>query len=387
MVAMIQPHGGSVLCRPLTLLWSLLTLSGLAIGSRGVAIETGLPATIRVGVSGSPPFVFERDDAFSGISVEVWRQVADRLDQPFVLVRQANAEANLKAVSERRIDLAIGPLSITPERLAEKTIDFSQPYFHGQLGLLVPIRPPGLLSRLAPFFGWAALSSLGVLMLMLFIVGNLIWLAERRRNYDQFPRHYFHGVGNGMWFALVTLTTVGYGDRAPLSRTGRTIAGVWMVLSLVALSSVTAGLASAFTVSFSRWSPGTIQRPEALVGQPIAVVEGTTSEVWARIYGARPTAATNLNAAIALLQQGKVHGVMFDRPVLRYYQRQNPSNGLKLADFSLADQTYGFAFPAGSPLGTALDVSIVELNRSGRIHAITEKTFGRTTFEGQPPSE
>lgn len=384
---MIQPHGGSVLCRPLTLLWSLLTLSGLAIGSRGVAIETGLPATIRVGVSGSPPFVFERDDAFSGISVEVWRQVADRLDQPFVLVRQANAEANLKAVSERRIDLAIGPLSITPERLAEKTIDFSQPYFHGQLGLLVPIRPPGLLSRLAPFFGWAALSSLGVLMLMLFIVGNLIWLAERRRNYDQFPRHYFHGVGNGMWFALVTLTTVGYGDRAPLSRTGRTIAGVWMVLSLVALSSVTAGLASAFTVSFSRWSPGTIQRPEALVGQPIAVVEGTTSEVWARIYGARPTAATNLNAAIALLQQGKVHGVMFDRPVLRYYQRQNPSNGLKLADFSLADQTYGFAFPAGSPLGTALDVSIVELNRSGRIHAITEKTFGRTTFEGQPPSE
>jgi len=53
----------------------------------------------------------------------------------------------------------------------------------------------------------------------------------------------------------------------------------------------------------------------------------------------------------------------------------------------LADQTYGFAFPAGSPLGTALDVSIVELNRSGRIHAITEKTFGRTTFDRQLPSE
>lgn len=384
---MAQSHGGSALRRRLSLLCSLLTLSGLAIGTRGLAVEAGLPATIRVGVSGSPPFVFERDDAFSGISVEVWREVADRLDQPFVLVRQANAEANLKAVAERQIDLAIGPLSITPDRLAQKAIDFSQPYFHGQLGLLVPIRPPGLFSRLAPFFGWAALSSLGVLMLLLFIVGNLIWLAERRRNYEQFPRHYFHGVGNGMWFALVTLTTVGYGDRAPLSRTGRTIAGVWMVLSLVALSSVTAGLASAFTVSFSRWAPGTIQRPEALAGEPIAVVEGTTSAVWARIYGARPTAAANLDAAISLLKQGKVHGVMFDRPVLRYYQQQNPNDGFKLASFSLADQTYGFAFPAGSPLGTALDVSIVELNRSGRIHAITEKTFGRTTFEGQPPSE
>jgi polar amino acid transport system substrate-binding protein len=185
----------------------------------------------------------------------------------------------------------------------------------------------------------------------------------------------------------VTLTTVGYGDRAPLSRTGRTIAGVWMVLSLVALSSVTAGLASAFTVSFSRWTPGMIQRPEALAGQPIAVVEGTTSEVWAQLYGARPTVARTLDTAIGLLKQGEVHGVLFDRPVLRYYQQQNPKEGFKLASFSLADQTYGFAFPAGSRLGTALDISIVELNRSGRIHAITEKTFGRPTLDGQPPSE
>ena len=70
-------------------------------------------------------------------------------------------------------------------------------------------------------------------MLLLFVVGNLIWLAERRRNADQFPRQYLKGVGNGMWFALVTLTTVGYGDRAPLSKTGRAIAGVWMVMSLL----------------------------------------------------------------------------------------------------------------------------------------------------------
>jgi len=56
-------------------------------------------------------------------------------------------------------------------------------------------------------------------------------------------------------------------------------------------------------------------------------------------------------------------------------------DGFMLAGFSLADQTYGFAFPAGSPLGAVLDVSIVELNRSGRIHAITERTFGRTTFD------
>ena len=71
---------------------------------------------------------------------------------------------------------------------------------------------PGLITRLRPFIGWAALSSVGILVSLLFIFGNLIWLAERRRNTEQFPRQYLHGVGNGMWFGLVTLTTVGYGD-------------------------------------------------------------------------------------------------------------------------------------------------------------------------------
>ena len=34
-----------------------------------------------------------------------------------------------------------------------------------------------------------------------------------------------------MWFALVTLTTVGYGDKAPITRIGRSLTSVWMVTS------------------------------------------------------------------------------------------------------------------------------------------------------------
>jgi len=63
---------------------------------------------------------------------------------------------------------------------------------------------------------------------------------------------------------------------------------------------------------------------------------------------------------------------MFDRPVLRYYLQSNPGGSFKLAPFSLADQTYGFAFPSGSPLATPLDVAIVEMTRTGRIRAITD---------------
>ena len=346
-----------------------LLLAGLtALALPGDALAQAL----RVGVSGSPPFVMKDGIALRGISLQIWDEAADRLNRPYDLIQFPNTEANVDAVVNGKVDLAIGPISITPGRLANPKIDFTQPYFHGTEDLLLPLRAPSLLARLRPFFGWAALSSAGGLMLLLFLVGNLIWLAERRRNAAQFPRHYLKGVGNGMWFALVTLTTVGYGDRSPLSKTGRTIAGVWMVMSLLALSSITAGLASAFTVSLSRLDPTTIRESSDLRGKTVAVVNGTTSQTWAKIYGARAKSASTLNEAIALLGKGTVDGVLFDGAPLRYYLQQNPEAPYKIAPFSLANQTYGFVLPMDSPLRTPIDVVLLDMQRKGEVKKITD---------------
>ena len=333
----------------------------------------GFAKELRVGVSGSPPFVMEQGGVLSGISIEIWKDVAKRLNQPYKFVVQPNTNANVKAVADGSVDLAIGPISITPTRLANPKIDFTQPYFHGYEGLLIPQKPPGLITRLRPFIGWAALSSVGLLVTLLFIFGNLIWLAERRKNTEQFPRQYLHGVGNGMWFGLVTLTTVGYGDRAPLSRTGRAIAGVWMVMSLVAVSSITAGLASAFTLSLAELAPSSIRRKGDLRGKRIAVVEGTTSLRWGNSYDINSFLAKNLEEAIQTLQEGKVEGIIFDKAPLRHYLKENKNSKLKLANFPLAIQTYGFVLPMGSPLRNQLNIEILEMERNGETARIEDK--------------
>lgn len=334
-----------------------------------------LAKVLRVGVSGHAPFVKRDRSAYSGISVEIWQDVSTALNQPFEWVQQTNTESNLKALAAGEIDLAVGPISITSQRLANPKIDFTQPYFQAEEGLLVPITAPTLLTRLRPFFGLAALSSVAALLMLLFVVGNLIWLAERRSNSEQFPRAYLHGVGNGMWFALVTLTTVGYGDRAPQSRTGRAIAGVWMVLSLVALSSITAGLASAFTVSLAQQSPAAIDDIGDLRDRPVAVVDGTSSEALARFYGARSSVVSSLDDGVDLLRRHQVRAVMFDSVQLRYYLSRHPDLPLKLARVSLAQEAYGFAVPVGSPLRTPIDVQLVEMSLSGRIKAITDQAL------------
>ena len=339
----------------------------------GAGPSAALAGVLRVGVSGSPPFVKHDSNRYGGISVEIWQDVSTRLNQPFEWVSQPNTKASLDALASGEIDIAVGPISITPERLADPRIDFTQPYFQAEEGLLLPVRAPGLWSRLSSFFGIAALSSGGVLIVLLFAVGNLIWLAERRRNSEQFPRSYLSGVGNGMWFALVTLTTVGYGDKSPQSRTGRSIAGIWMVMSLLTLSSITAGLASAFTIAFSELAPIEIESPDDLTNVRVAVVKGTTSESQAINFGAKVHGAEDLANAVAMLQRQEVKAVLFDAIQLRYHLQQNPSPNLRVAPFSISQKAYGFALPANSALRTAIDVELVNMLTGGRVKTLIDQ--------------
>lgn len=53
-----------------------------------------------------------------------------------------------------------------------------------------------------------------------------------------------HGLGDGFWWAITTITTVGYGDIFPVTTTGRIIAAALMVGGIAVLGVVTATLAS-----------------------------------------------------------------------------------------------------------------------------------------------
>ena len=325
---------------------------------------------LKVGVIGTAPFVMQNGDQFEGISLDVWRAIAAENNVQFELVGQATPAAGIDAVEQGRLDLLVGPISITPARLARPDVDFTQPYFFAKSGVLLPLKAPPLFRRLQVFFGWAAVSSVLALISVLATVGVLIWCAERRQNSVQFPRAVLPGVANGMWFALVTLTTVGYGDKAPVTRVGKGITAVWMVMSLIAVSSITAGLASAFTLFLSGASDGGIQSAEGLKEQRVAVVAGTSGEELARRGEMRIIAVKQLADAIEQLEKGHVEAVIFDRPAIRYYLKANPRLGVRLAPFSLAEETYGFALQPNSPLRIPLDVSVLKMQRSKEIETI-----------------
>ena len=55
---------------------------------------------LRVGVSGSPPFVDKKAGVYEGISVEVWRQIANAEKLEYFLIPYPNIDSNIKAVAD-----------------------------------------------------------------------------------------------------------------------------------------------------------------------------------------------------------------------------------------------------------------------------------------------
>ncbi len=75
---------------------------------------------------------------------------------------------------------------------------------------------------------------------------GIVFLFERHA-----PHSNIHTFGESLWWALVTVTTVGYGDYTPVTAPGRVTACVIMGIGLVTLAVITAQVASSFVAQGS----------------------------------------------------------------------------------------------------------------------------------------
>jgi polar amino acid transport system substrate-binding protein len=335
------------------------------------ATPDALDEPLRVVVAGSAPFVVGAGGT-DGLAVDIWAAIASELGLSFELTTAPTVDDALGRVESGEADVAVGPISITADRA--QRVAFTQPYFQAHLSVAAtPQR--SWFARLRPFLSVAFLSGIGGLCMILLIVGTLIWLAERKTNPDQFPRRVGAGIGNGVWMALVTMTTVGYGDRVPTTTTGRVVTGVWMLIAMLIAGSLIAFMSTALTLS--QIGGHGIKSMGDLRDERVAVVAGTTSEAFVARMGGRPVAADDLAAAAALVQSNDVAGLVFDRPAVQHYLQNHPSSTFVLSEARYEPTGYGFAIGLTSALRQRLDIAILQLQRTGRIATVTERWLGR----------
>ncbi len=87
--------------------------------------------------------------------------------------------------------------------------------------------------------GRVAVYVVGATTLLMFIAALAVLDAERGR-----PDANIDGFGDAMWWSFATVTTVGYGDRFPLTGQGRAVAAGLMLTGIALLGVITATFAS-----------------------------------------------------------------------------------------------------------------------------------------------
>ncbi len=329
--------------------------------------------TLVVGIAGSEPFIIKGEDAQlpKGLTIDIWEAMADESGWNYVYHPYATVSDALRAVEKGQIDMVAGPISITAKRLEH--MRFSQPFYQSSLSIASK-ESGGILDTLASLFSFKLLFAVAGFLFMLAIVGTLFWLAERKKNPEEFPASPTKGIGNGMWLAVVTMSTVGYGDMAPKSAVGRVIAGAWIIITIIFATSMVAGIASVLTLA---GTPTVVTNVEQLSGQKAATVAGSPAEDFLRANGVKSVATQSLEEAFSLLENETVQAVVYDRPEVEYYIFNHPEGEFHLSSAEYYKQGYGFAFPQESQLVYKVNLKLLNLSEEHRISRMVERYLGQ----------
>jgi len=91
------------------------------------------------------------------------------------------------------------------------------------------------------------IASVWIGAVLLLATSTLMYLAEGRAQPEAFG-----SIPRAMWWAIVTLTTVGYGDAVPVTVAGKVLAGFTAAIGVGAIAMPTGILASAFSDAVQR---------------------------------------------------------------------------------------------------------------------------------------
>ena len=327
--------------------------------------------TLVVGTKEAPPFAMKAEDGtWYGLSIDLWRSVAEELEITYEL-EERSLEELISGLEDGSLDASVAALTLTAER--EARVDFSHPFYSSGLGIAVaPTRGMDWSALLESFFSPALLQAVGMLVLVLFGFGLLVWLFERRHN-EQFGGAAAEGLGHAFWWSAVTMTTVGYGDKAPVTVGGRIVALVWMFAGVIMISTFTAAIASALTVA----SLGTkVQGPEDLPGARVATVTGSTSERYLEERFLRYDGVDELAEALGMAAEGQVDAVVYDAPILQYLAARPEGGGLQVLPQTFERQLYAIALPEGSELREGINRELLATVSDPAWQEVLERYLG-----------
>lgn len=339
----------------------VMTCLSVATGGDAIDLEgRELAGTkLLVGTRERPPFAMKNPDGtWSGIAIDLWRSIAGQLGVSYEL-RERDRDDLIRGIQDHSLDIVVDAVATTVER--ERLVDFTHPYYTTGLGIAVP-RQIGSDWRgaLHHVFSRELVQLLIVIFAATLLVGLLVWVVERRRNAPHFGGRPVQGIGSAVWWSAATMTTVGYGDKAPITAAGRVIAVAWMFVGIVLLSGITATITTALTL---HRLGSHIQGPEELPGSLVATIPDTAAEAYLKIHHIAVRPYTTVGEGLRAVAHRQVDAMVYDAPILRYVAKAELASAVRVLRVTFDQEDYGLIIPQGSPLREPINRALLTITR------------------------
>ena len=348
----VQNHKWVIAAFVLSIFFALHPSNALGQG------DPALSGRLRVGVMNEPPFAMKTiEGQWEGLSIELWYMIAKDLKVEYELQEYTSNQQMYDAIENREIDI-VPTVDVTVSH--ENILDFSNPYYRSGSAIAVSAESTGFhWIRLAErFFSPNFLKIMGYVTLLLLFVGAVVWMFERRRNGEMFGEKAARGIGDSVWWAAVTMTTVGYGDKAPATLGGRIAAIVWMLASLALVSVLTATITTSLTLSELS---GKVRNEGDLYSVRVGSID--RSEILNRLVerGITVLPFTHEREGLQAIVHNQIDAFVYDQAIVKYLVGSQFPSQLRVLPEIFNAYYVSMGMPPDSPLRERVNRSLLRI--------------------------
>lgn len=284
--------------------------------STPAAVSATTPRILQVGTTTRRPYTWQQSDGtWTGPAIQLWDKIAKQAGLQYELKGYTSEELSALELNSYKTDRSLDVFASGVEinAVQNNICDFSQPFDAGGYSLVTHTRgitlPRTIIKRVMTF---EVLIWLVFMLIATVIAGSIIRLVEKKNN----PSHFANkdSFVNGMWWAISTLSTVGYGDFVPKTRAGKLVGGVWIFISIILVAIFSATIVATLTVG--QLTPY-FKSIKSMKSNLVGIIERPNSRYVANKLGVMPRIYATPDDAFTALENNEIEGFLHPTNELR----------------------------------------------------------------------
>jgi ABC-type amino acid transport substrate-binding protein len=160
---------------------------------------------------------------------------------------------------------------------------------------------------------------------------------------------------------MVTMTTVGYGDKAPQTIGGRIAAIVWMIFSIVFIAAFTATITTQLTLTELR---GKVHGFSDLYHARVGCIAGSEGCAFLAKKGIAPIRFEGVKQGLAAVESRKIDAFVQDEKILQYLIKTEFPGRIQVVGGTFDEYFVSIALQRNSPLRKPINQALLKFMKT-----------------------